>query len=219
MMRKANAALTALAAAAAGGVIIGPSGLQAQAGTDHRVVVGLATNAATIVTPWHNNETDTRFYGLDLVKKVGDTAGTKVYWESHHSVGSGSRRMKAYVYDHTRSGTKCTGVDVELYDALDNRFLGEEHYVHIKATDGVIGTYFYVEANESWTARELGTVVASQPEGCPFQGPHLHQSGADRAGLNTFFTNWALDDGYPSDPYIDPVMDFDNHWMHKATWS
>lgn len=218
-MRKGELLYAGLGAAAVGSLLAVAGELDAQQEeTDHRIIVGLATNSATITTPWHANELNNPdFWGLDLVMTTGPTEGTKVFYQSHHDYSGGQRGMWAWVYDHTRSGTTCTGADIEFYDAVDGRFLGEEHYVHVKNAAGLVDSYFYVAPNGSWTVRELGIAGYAQPPGCPFGGPHLHQSGQD--GLPTFYRNEELDDGYPSNPVIYPTSDYNNNWMHKATWS
>ncbi|MFQ5381728.1 MAG: hypothetical protein ACE5EF_08920 [Dehalococcoidia bacterium] len=86
----------------------------------------------------------------------------------------------------------CTGVRVTLRGGLAGAF----HYLHIDPAPGVDGSTW-----QNWTSwsgviqgdRYLGKTSATQP-GCPWGGPHLHQSGN---------VDWWTDIYRRHPPYVD----------------
>jgi hypothetical protein len=94
----------------------------------------------------------------------------------------------------------CTGIRAGIYQGSYNQqnYKGDIHYLHI-------------DPNDYWFNREvpyqliyIGDVSATQP-GCPWDAPHLHQSG--RVSAETPF-------------YTDRLADAtqDDEWVHAIMW-
>lgn len=83
------------------------------------------------------------------------------------------------------SPTSCTGVGVRITNG--GTYEGELRYIHIDVYGGVIGTSWQTYTGSNWE-RDLGVTSGSQP-GCPWDGPHLHQS-ADTSASSAIYSNW-----------------------------
>jgi hypothetical protein len=167
----------------------------------HSWIVGMATTCADITTWWHSDEVHpTKALDLDLCG--GGAAGTAVYYQDY---GYTAAALAVQFKDHTETGSTCTGVDANIYDLVNGWYLGSIHYVHIMPAERTINAWF--ESYDGWNIRGIGTVAQTQPGGCPFMNPHLHQSNTTDV--------WALhnhDTGLP-DP-INPTGQVDDHWLH-----
>jgi hypothetical protein len=129
---------------------------------------------------WHEDEPDVRWHALDL--NIGNdpnlTAGASVYF---YYLGD-SQHFKIIDIPYA---TNCTGVAAQLYWRYVGNPAYEEgtiNYLHIDPTPGIVGT---VPGSFKW----LGTVSYSQP-GCPWFGPHLHQSAESFGDYPFYFNRW-----------------------------
>jgi hypothetical protein len=94
-------------------------------------------------------------------------------WWSH---GAANWSNVLHVRFEQLSGN-CTGIRVVLQNGLAGRF----HYMHIyDFPPGLVNSNWQNwEEYPGWIygSRRLGKTAPSQPNGCPWEGPHLHQSG------------------------------------------
>lgn len=185
----------------------------ADAGGEHRLIVGLATTSSCISTWWHGLPTSSS--SLDLLRTSDGTcsgtntsAYTNVYWQSYHYSGS-----SMYVEAISHTGT-CTGIDVRVYDAVSWNSLGNYWWVHV-APYITPGDYWYAAANNGWTIESVAFVTPSENQECRNAGlwtdPHLHQGG-DNSGGTALYRNTGL-----SNP-ISPTGDTTWNWVNRYSW-
>lgn len=81
-------------------------------------------------------------------------------------------------------GTTCTGN--EIWVTQSGIIMGKVRYVHMTPLGGVPGLWS-MPAGGAVTQQTLGTISGSQPVGCPWNAPHLHQQDSWTATANTGF--------------------------------
>ena len=159
---------------------------------------------------WHDSEGG--FSALDL-SRLGfdDTSGVDVF------LNSDGNAVNVEIKNHLfETSSLCTGVHAIFKDSQGN-YLGHERYTHITPVKDVIG----MTLNSDDIFLKLGTVSAGQVSGCPWDAPHLHQSGHNITST-ALFTNW----GIPCSPnptgqcmeVEEPQSLFVGTWMHELRW-
>ena len=116
---------------------------------------------------WHNDEPEETFQAVDYTVPglPGATAGASVYF---YYIGD----FQHFKFFEAPPTTTCHGVDARLYEDFvgDDSFRrGSVHYLHLDPAGGVEGS---IASSFEW----LGTIRSSEPPGCGYTGPHLHQS-------------------------------------------
>ncbi len=138
---------------------------------------------------WHKDEGSTDAFGnaayysaIDYTRSGGGTSGTLVQlWYTGADLWPYFRSLP--------SGYNCTGLRVDTYNTSTGAYMGDLHYLHIGVYSGVIGTRWQNHSQtDGYWWRDLGTVSGSQPTGCGWTGPHLHQS-ANVAGWTPYYSN------------------------------
>lgn len=95
----------------------------------------------------------------------------------------------------------CTGMVARIYEGSYNEAncRGDMHYLHIDPND------YWFNKEVPYQLIYIGDVSATQPDYCPWDAPHLHQSA--RVSAETpFYTN----------KLADPTRD--DEWVHAIMW-
>ena len=157
---------------------------------------------------WHDDEVGV-FTAVDL-SNGGDPADADrtVYWRQW---GVDVANV-VHVQFTNVTGTNCTGVRVVI---LSSGATGSFHYKHITPRAGVIGSYqqfWYSFPGYEERYRDLGKTAPTQPGGCLFGGPHLHQSG-DTSSSSSIYTNWNAPQSYCCGTHWWWSSDTRTHWV------
>lgn len=202
----------------------------------HSIAVGLARPSvlcsvwkSTMAPPnlpgwcWH---AEGSYTALDLNDGPGEASADIDVFHQEYGLAGTIQGQVVQV-----SGTNCTGVWVKMYSADTGVYVGEEHYLHIDVRAGAIGTSFI--AGLGWYFVWLGDTARTQP-GCPFDAPHLHQSGNENSSVVSMFTNWCItvppdtgggiqcpnsDATNYANLCISPTSDIQRKWVHAVLWT
>ena len=125
----------------------------------------------------------------------------------------------------------CSMVEVEVYEAALSPAgipasiseLGRVRYIHV-APDVEVGDTIPLASGER--AKPVGKMVAAEAAGCPFSGPHLHQSANVNNDATSMWRNVDVsgryeDDGlgfddYPPVAVTDPAEFCSDTWIFKV---
>lgn len=199
-------------------LIVNERSVEAQALSQHRVMIGLngQQSQLKVTQDFHGDK------ALDLSLTIG-SGGATVSARSYHV--SGPNGLNAFKDTYT-SLNNCTGVAVVIKKNSGSQ-LGRTTYVHVAVSGGMPASWTMVASG--WTAVSVGTVSTTQPlpcgngaSPCPsppqagkctnWSGPHLHEG--DSQGLTV--PNTSYYQLYPPTTYsnTDPA-----NWVHSWTYN
>ncbi|MHB8577984.1 MAG: IPT/TIG domain-containing protein, partial [Dehalococcoidia bacterium] len=212
---------------------------------DHRVIAGIQAITENCNT-WGSSEPAYRLYCWHDDYHISPPAGSGSAWALDLNIGAGSPdpnidqpvsfqdwgiagEMHAKILNLV--GTNCTGVDILLTDKVSGIKLGDLYYLHLVVPTALYGTEFDVLSGQ-WNIQPLGTIAATQP-GCDYRGAHVHQGGENGSGTAISANKCAFNppdivapkqcgdaSGFANyNVPINPVGDFDNHWVNRIAWT
>ena len=157
----------------------------AAAGNKHRVYMGYQQTSIVVTQSWTGSTHVAANQEVDFGKN-GNPWGYAVRFRSQSVAGSGSMTASK---GSLGSSTTCTGN--EIWVTWSGVIKGKVRYVHINPLGGVPGLW-PMPGSGTVTEQTLGTISSSQPTGCPFDNPHLHQADATAATYNSGqFAQWS----------------------------
>lgn len=149
------------------------------AGNQHRVYMGYQQTSIIVTQSWTGPTHSGSEQAIDF-GKAGNPWGYAVRFRSQNTMGSATMSASKGAL----GGTTCTGN--EIWVIQGSNIMGRVRYVHMTPLGGVPGSWT-MAAGGAVTEQTLGTISGSQPVGCPWSAPHLHQQDASAGTANTSF--------------------------------